>query len=465
VTTAKVLDGTITNADISGSAGIVLTKLSQRVGTTWAGTTEAPITTNPYSPTWTTETLAVVYGANGTVNLPALATYDGAAVVVITPGSFTVTMNPNGSEVIWKDGAALAGGADDTITGSAGLMTTYLARGGRWVRVAGGGGGGTGDAQLVGGNSFTGNQTVTGNISATGNITGNHLGDGSGLTDISPGAINGPLPDDLDKGRYFSLLAPTWQKTDIPATTGSTITIDATRGHTVIHLNEATETIALSGIPEDGTPIMVYIDAHSVDCAVTTPSIYSEALGTNRLGFTVRAGKDAAWRIWRINGSWWQWEPFEIDNLDEATVLALTDQIEVSVAGVSKRANLGTVKKALRVGTKLMGTIATGITTSPVTLDWENNDTILCMVGGNGTHNLPAASSLGGVAGIYYSFNVSATITLNPADADYIRRGATTQADGISITITGTPGQTFFVLTDGTNWATAGGTAAAAEGS
>jgi hypothetical protein len=289
VTSAKVLDGTLTNADVAAAANIALTKLEQRVGTTWEGTTEAPITTASYSPTWTTETLAVVYGANGTINLPPISTYSGAALVVVTPGTFTVGINPNGTEVIWKNGAPLSAGADDSITGSAGLLTTYLARGGRWVRVAGGGGG---VANLT---PWTSNIDGGGfNLGNVNTLTATAVNaDLSGSTNVPAERLTGVVPD-LAFGQIRRSEAGVNLETPIAATTGATITVDTTAINSVVTLNEAAETIAYSSTPLPGTWFSYRIIPHSVDCTVTIPTTFSvDGTGGNRTFFVVYQGKPA----------------------------------------------------------------------------------------------------------------------------------------------------------------------------
>lgn len=466
ITTPKVADGAITNAKIAAGAGIPVSKLTG-VGTLILGTEAAPITTADYSVTWPNhQDCLLYYGATGTVRLPPPSTYAGKTLGVVSTGTFTITVDPDGTDQIYEDGAALGAGVSDVVTATAGDLLVYTWSGARWTKFEGAGTGSpVGAALLASANVFTANQTITGNLSVSGLITANALTANLSTSSFVPGsAIVGPLQDSLDKGQYTSAKAPTWTATPIAVTTGAPIVIDTTAAYTTITLNETAETLQFNSTPPEGRPFLVYIDAHSADCAVTTPLCYSEQLGTNRTGFTIRNGKDALVKFWRTGTAYWMSEPVEIDNLTEATVLELTDQIEISQGGASKRASLATFKKGLRVGTKRVGTIAAGATASPVTLDWESTDTLAYYVGGNATHNLPAASTVDNCA-VYYIFNVSGVVTLNPADADYIRFGSTTQADGVTITITGTPGQTFVVLSDGQNWSTIGGTATAAAGS
>ncbi len=460
VASAQITDGTIVNADINASAAIATTKLDKRVGTDYAAQITAPITTNPYAPTWTSETLVLPYGATGEIDLPAVATYTRAVLMIYCTGTFTITVDPNGSEVIYEQGASLGAGVADVISGTAGMTVAYFCDAGRWVKLEGGSGTGSGfplteDADF--GNYDANN---VGDINSVGTITGvDFVGNGSGLTNLSPSNLVGTFPN----GTYERITttksivhSPTEAVSNVIVTTDAWTTVEA---------DAATETLTYSTTPATGSVFMWTAKAYTADTTFTIPTTYSVGLGATTTEVQVAANKFKIITVLRTNDAYVMWDPIELSELDADTSPETTDLIEVGTASGSKKSTIAQIKATMRVGTKLMGSIASGFTTTPTTLDWENNDTIVCNVGGTATHNLPAASTLGGVAAIVYVFNGSYTITLNPDDADYIRFGSTTQADGVSITITGTAGETAFIYTDGTNWSTTGGTADFAAGS
>jgi hypothetical protein len=67
------------------------------------GTIASPITSNPYALAATNCYNSVLYyGATGTINLPASVA--GMNIIIYNTGAFTIEINPNGSEVIVRDG-------------------------------------------------------------------------------------------------------------------------------------------------------------------------------------------------------------------------------------------------------------------------------------------------------------------------------------------------------------------------
>lgn len=103
------------------------------VYTTETGSHAAPSTTNPLSPTWTGQVHVVFYGATGTINIPAAASYTGKCLLVYNTGAFTITLDPSGSEVVVRDGVAQTGGVSFTLSSGAGNYVSLMSDGARWV--------------------------------------------------------------------------------------------------------------------------------------------------------------------------------------------------------------------------------------------------------------------------------------------------------------------------------------------
>lgn len=456
VTTGNILDGTIVNADISASAAIAKTKLDTDLGTTKSGTFASPTTTDPLAITWADdEQMVLHYGANGEIDLPAASGYTNKTLVIISTGTFTITVDPNGSELIYVNGASLGAGVADTLAATAGDFFCYYCNGTSWIKAPSGGGVAslTPWTENIDGSTF--NLTTTGTITA-----GNFVGGASGLTSVPASQLTGTVP------ALTHATITTADANIITPTAGASNIVVTTKGETSITLDAATETITYDAIPTTGTYFRYTLEGHSVDCTVTIPSTYSFATGAARTEFVAPANRPTSVVVRRDAGRYVMWgDPVRISDLPADTTPATTAKVEIDQGNGSEYATIADIKKAMWVGTKVMGSIASGVTSTPVTLDFEGNDTIVINVGGNVTHNLPLASTLGGVSAIKYIFNGSHTVTLNPDDVDYIRRGDTTQADGVSITITGTAGQTMTVYTDQVNWATVGGDAALAAGS
>ncbi len=100
---------------------------------TKSGSHASPSTTNPLSPTWNGVFHAVYYGATGTINLPAASSYDGRGIWIYNTGSFTVTVEPNGTEVIVRDGNVQSAGVNFTLSSGAGNFVSLVSDGTRWI--------------------------------------------------------------------------------------------------------------------------------------------------------------------------------------------------------------------------------------------------------------------------------------------------------------------------------------------
>jgi hypothetical protein len=131
-----------TNVTVSGSAapsaGKVLTATSSTAATwqtlsTQAGIHGTPSTTNPLAPTWSSANYVIWYGATGEIDLPTAVDYLGRRLTVYNTGAFTVTLDPNLSELIVRDGTVQGGGVSFTLSSGAGNYVELISDGVRWV--------------------------------------------------------------------------------------------------------------------------------------------------------------------------------------------------------------------------------------------------------------------------------------------------------------------------------------------
>jgi hypothetical protein len=117
-------------ADVSGnlvSSGAIPGAVTQ------IGTFAAPITDTPYSLT-NGYNVVLWYGATGEIDLPASVA--GMNVIVYNTGSFTITIDPDGSDVIVRDGTAQSGGVSFTLSSGAGNYVTLVSdAANHWVTV------------------------------------------------------------------------------------------------------------------------------------------------------------------------------------------------------------------------------------------------------------------------------------------------------------------------------------------
>jgi hypothetical protein len=491
VASAQITDGTIVNADVAAGAAIAASKIAD-LGTTVSGTQASPITTNPLSPTWTTQDRLQFYGANGQINLPGVSGYAGKTLFIYVTGSFTVTVDPNGSEIVVEAGISLGAGVADVIAGAAGTFVGYVCDGSRWIKLESVGGPGSGfpltaNADLAGFNLFNGGAISATTLSASGAITG--------LT-LSGDLDSDSLPDTMPARNYEKITtaaALEYTKTPIAATTGSTITIDVTKTYSVITLNEATETIAFSGTPPEGTPLLVRIIPHTADCVVTTPSVRSLNLNDNRLGFIVRQNTHVLWQLWRSDGSWLSYDPIELGDLPAHA--SPTDSFIVETFNPAT----GASGRSTRAQLLNNAAVAAGTATTPSAGD---NDTSIATTAfvhtevdatANGSWAAPytTASTLSptwsgpvravymGVAqtvalpdaaayahrGIVVYSTGSFVLTVDPDSDDFIVRDGTAQADGVTITVTAAAGNYVCLISDGANWITLGYKGTLAQGS
>ncbi len=83
--------------------------------------------------TWTSAVYEVWTNTTTTYALPAASTYAGKAVIFYVTGTNLITIDPNGSEVIVRDGTAQTGGVTMTLAGVAGNYVCMVCDGTRWI--------------------------------------------------------------------------------------------------------------------------------------------------------------------------------------------------------------------------------------------------------------------------------------------------------------------------------------------
>jgi len=90
--------------------------------------------TSAGSITWATSAVYEVWSnTTSTYTLPAASGYDGKAVIFYVTGTNALTIDPNSSEVIVRDGTAQTGGVTLTLTGAAGNYVCLICDGTRWI--------------------------------------------------------------------------------------------------------------------------------------------------------------------------------------------------------------------------------------------------------------------------------------------------------------------------------------------
>jgi hypothetical protein len=419
---------------------------SIETGTTKSGTQLSPTTTNPLSPTWTTQDYTVFYGATGQINLPGVASYTNKTLYLYITGAFTVTVDPSGSEIIVKNGASLGPGVADVITGAAGTFVGYTCDGSRWIRLEGGGAGVaalTPWTQNINGGGFSLSNVL--NITA-GTITA----DGAGLTNLPGAALVGPLGD-LNIGRITTseamIFTPTAGASNVVVTTDSltTITLDAT-----------TETLTYSGTPTTGTVFHYLLTAHTSDCTVTIPSTYSFSTGGNRTTYVVRANKNAYISVFRSASAYYMWgDPVEVGTLPEDTSPDTTAKVEIDQGNGGEFATLASIKTALNLGASQSGTHSAPTTTNPLSVSWSG-EFYAVWYGATGEVDLPDAANYSG-RGITIYNTGAFTITVDVVDAtDVIVRDGAPQSAGVSFTLSSGAGNFVNLISDGVRWITLG---------
>ena len=109
--------------------------LSAEVDSTQTGTHASGSTTDPLAPTWTGPMHTVWYNAAGEIDLPAAAGYTGRGILIYSTGANIITVDPNSTEIIVRDGTAQTGGVTMTLSAAAGNYVALVSDGARWVTV------------------------------------------------------------------------------------------------------------------------------------------------------------------------------------------------------------------------------------------------------------------------------------------------------------------------------------------
>lgn len=447
IESSEITDGTIVNADISGSAAISASKVAD-VGNTKFGSRAGPITTNPYAPTWTTQDAILYYGATGEVDLPAAASYTNKSLVIWSTGTFTITVDPNGSELIIASGASLGAGTADTISGTAGLSVLYVSDGTSWIKYTGGSGSGVASltpwTENINGGGF--DLTNVQDITAT-----TVSADLSGSTGIPGSEITGPIAD-LTYGQI-----KTSEALVHTPTAGVSNVIVTTDTVTTITLDDVAETLTYSGVPETGTRFSYVLTGHTSDCTVTIPSTYSDYLKTNRTSFIVKANTIVTVAVERRASSYVMFnEPIEISTLPEDTTPATTAKVEIDQGNGAEQTSIANIRDA--VGTTFNGSAAAPNSDTPEAVSF-NTLTFYHFCGGTQELDLPAAAGYVG-RGIVIRFDGSYVVTCDPNGSEVIDLDGTAMSAGEALIVTGTAGQVAVLVSDGTSWLTSGGNAA-----
>lgn len=96
------------------------------------GTFGTPITTNPYTLTAANSYFSkLYYGATGQINLSDGV--DGMNIIIYNTGAFTITINPDDSDPIVRDGTAQSAGVSMTLSSGAGNYVAMSFEGEKWV--------------------------------------------------------------------------------------------------------------------------------------------------------------------------------------------------------------------------------------------------------------------------------------------------------------------------------------------
>jgi hypothetical protein len=93
--------------------------------TTGVSTEQTPTWTGPMHTIWCADTLEI--------NLPAAAGYAGKGLLIYVLGSYVITLDPSGTEVLVRDGTVQSAGVTVTLTADAGGYVGLFCDGVRWV--------------------------------------------------------------------------------------------------------------------------------------------------------------------------------------------------------------------------------------------------------------------------------------------------------------------------------------------
>lgn len=460
----QITDGSILNADINASAAIALSKLAElpataaapsltgvgTVGGTWI---ETPASMAALAVDVTkalnlkTDSTSRTITWSGT---PTAGQYWGLMWQNTGAGIATITL-PAGV----LDAQSAASVASFTVPAASGgnngrRHVVFAYTGVNYLIYEGEGGSGSG-FPLTANADFAGfDATNVGALEAA-TLSGN----GSLITDLAGTALPSFIPA-RNFGKITTAEALEYEPTTVATTTGATTTVDTTKSYSVVTLNETTETIAFSGVPAKGTPLIIEFVAHTSDCTVTVPSVYSTGYGGNRTSFTIRANKPALWQLWRSNGSWRSFEPVELGDLPANASPTTAYLVETSdpSTGASGKSTLAEVKVGMSLGISKSGTFGTPTTTNPLAPTWTGEFHAV-YYGATGEIDLPAAASYTG-RGIAIYNTGAFTITVDPNASEVIVRDGTAQTGGVTFTLSTGAGNFVNLISDGEKWITLG---------
>lgn len=282
-------------------------------GTTKSGTQAAPTTTNPFSPTWTTQDYVLWYGATGQVNLPAVATYTNKTIRIYSTGTFTITVDPNGSEIIVESGVSLGAGVSDTIVGEAGLWTSYTCDGSRWVKQESGGAG-----------TFTGTGTYAANFIYSGTMSADAT-----LT-LSPFVAGSTVEFDLDvTGATRTATFPSSLRAGYSSAAITTLALPVGRQRLSFY-NNGTSIILLDSVPDD---VILATDTSGAFVKSIEDSGSSEILVTGSGSEDAEVTLELSAGIARVSGNIGAATATTPAAADDSTKVATTAWVQDELAG------------------------------------------------------------------------------------------------------------------------------------
>lgn len=134
VLAADIGTSTATTASAATNSTVVATTAyADRVGIAGlVGTYASPDTTGG-AVTLTQAVTEVWTNTTTTYTIPAVASSSGKAIIFYVVGTNAITIDPNASEIIVRDGTAQTGGVTMTLTGTAGNYVAMVCDGTRWV--------------------------------------------------------------------------------------------------------------------------------------------------------------------------------------------------------------------------------------------------------------------------------------------------------------------------------------------